>query len=486
MDVILKNIDDKNELKNILDNYDWTNYEKYTIKNQAGDDITEEFYKKSLDHGFEKDLIKIVKWVMGAPGDLYDSVAMEPKGLDIVTELGKYNRENLELYTDFVLNSDLEDETIQFDSLLDVINHYGWNEDTYRLYAIFMVNSSSMANDAYPLKSMVDSIHSEDEFKRLNQIFIEVAEDDGYKAKIKYINNQLESLGRDLGYIETPEEEVAKEDEIPGQYVHNLMSLIDEYKYNEFDVMAEKIDELLKSGFDINSPYNDGYGRIRTPLLGVILEYKFNPELFKLLIERGADINFIGYYTKDGEKIYSETPLTSLIKKCSAPDISGLQDYEIEREQKIWEGFFNALSYFIELKPNLKPTQGINPLSSAVCSGSLKVVELISNNYSYDLNEVTEGSDPILYTAIEFPDILDYLLKNGAYPSISGKNWNNPLDLACHMFYVDSVKTLVHNGVKSETALEVLEKSYKRFTPKDPNKSNPNSREYYKIKGMLC
>lgn len=253
----------------------------------------------------------------------------------------------------------------------------------------------------------------------------------------------------------------------------------------EFNDMAYKIDELLKSGFDINSPYNDGYGRVRTALLGVILEDKFNPELFKLLIDRGADINFIGYYTKDGEIIYSETPLLGLIKKCSAPDLSGLRDYEIEREQKIWEEYFKALSDFIELKPNLKPTHGINPLSSAVSSGSLKVVELISSSYKYDFNEVSEDRDPLLFTGIKYPDVLDYLLKNGADPTIAGREWNNPLDLACHMFYVDSVKTLVNNGAKSDSALEVLEKSYKRFTPKDSNKSNPNSREYQNIKPLL-
>jgi ankyrin repeat protein len=78
---------------------------------------------------------------------------------------------------------------------------------------------------------------------------------------------------------------------------------------------------------------------------------------------------------------------------------------------------------------------GTNPLHAACCSDkcSTQLVELLCQYGDYDLNECTTSGETPLLMAIERNDceLIDYLLRQGAYPDKSNHDECYPIHLAC-------------------------------------------------------
>ncbi|CAF1334397.1 unnamed protein product [Adineta steineri] len=100
-------------------------------------------------------------------------------------------------------------------------------------------------------------------------------------------------------------------------------------------------------------------------------------------------------------------------------------------------GSVECLQLLLEAKAKIdwKTSQGTNPLHAACYSdkSSTKLVELLCQYGNFDLNESTNAGETPLLMAIEQNDydLVDYLLRQGAYPDRPNHDECFPIHLAC-------------------------------------------------------
>lgn len=179
-----------------------------------------------------------------------------------------------------------------------------------------------------------------------------------------------------------------------------------------------KLNDLLSNEEIINSYDDEGY----TPIMYSV-KYKVNPEIIKLFIKKGANVNL---------KAKDNKCDTALHLACKNDDL-------------------DAVKILLEnnAAPNVKNVKKEFPIHIASTKNSYELNDLLSNNVNlnvYDQN----GYTPIMHSVIKNIqlDVIELFIRKGSNINLPSKkkSGNTVLHMACCLGYVDLVKVLLEHN----------------------------------------
>ncbi len=184
-----------------------------------------------------------------------------------------------------------------------------------------------------------------------------------------------------------------KEKYRPEKYFSEQQVLVAEAVYNGEEKQLEK---LLKMGLDVNKPGKQGL----TYLLYAIKVNNY--AVTEILLEQGADPNFLAYYVIPSDKIvkdeWDDEPIRTLpLETCCGAS------YPIK-----------YMKLLVKYGANLNDNRTELPLHVAIMADDMEKVKYLLANGA-DINQLERSSTPIMTAAkIMSWHMMDYLLDRGA------------------------------------------------------------------------
>lgn len=143
----------------------YINNGRYDISEDQ-DFTNEEFWKAAYEKVPTKELVKLFKTVVKA-GDVPWEDDETPFGLEIFTRITCDDIKLVKTFTDYLLETDLDHQVYQIDSLFEVAGAHGWCKETYSLMGKVMFQCAPIA-DAFPSSKLVEKLKSdENAFKEM-------------------------------------------------------------------------------------------------------------------------------------------------------------------------------------------------------------------------------------------------------------------------------------------------------------------------------
>ena len=239
------------------------------------------------------------------------------------------------------------------------------------------------------------------------------------------------------------------------------------------DGSLDMVKLLISRGADVN--YENG--RNRTPLiLATESKSPYDFQMIDMLISEGADVN---KSTKNGNTVllsatkYGDQNLMEYLVKL--PDINIDCIYNDGATPLMRASYFNysdIASLLIENGANIEAKNIRNETALYIASfrGFINVVKILVEKYKADINNPDcDGDTPLSVACYENQvEIISYLLRNGANVNVHGVRLDTPLHVAVSNCDLNVVKELVDFGAKidirnkdNETPLHILTKQDK-------------------------
>ncbi len=189
-----------------------------------------------------------------------------------------------------------------------------------------------------------------------------------------------------------------------------------------FEGKIEFVRRLIEAGADVNSIDRS----LKTTPLMVALTYAYKNgyEIAEFLIESGADVNIVAR---------SETALNKVF-------VMGLAD---EREA------YDFAMFLIERGARIDVGGYGNVIFSAVSGNNLLMIEYLLKERNVDINfqNNNQGYTPLIFAVLcNKPEVVEYLINNGADISKTDANGRTALDIAKENNYTEIIELLNNYG----------------------------------------
>lgn len=164
----------------------------------------------------EKKVVKLVKEAVNRCGDTWEDEDAEiPLGLWWAVKLVHHSEKHLKLFTDYILATDLNYHVHQRPEIEKVIEVYGWNKATYKLYAEVVLSSLYFGKDIFQLNNLLKKLaHNPREEKMFFKYIAESnSSDEDSVQRLRTEYDELVAEGLDQKYRFPDDFEQALENE---------------------------------------------------------------------------------------------------------------------------------------------------------------------------------------------------------------------------------------------------------------------------------